>query len=92
MSTTIVTQNATARKTRRIPRLGDLLYSGELDGYDARPPHGSGAVIDADICSRLTCHYCGKQGLSYRPFVRRQPRFSYRVFAVCPDCGACEEF
>ena len=73
-------------------RLTDLLASGELDGYQPKPPPPgpfAGPEIDREICAEAHCAACGRQGLEYRPFTRPG---SYRAFAVCPVCGDTQEF
>ncbi len=81
--------------TRRVPNdLAEAIRWGELDDYRPRPPRPrlvDGGSIDAKVCARATCSNCGHRGLTYRPFVREEP-YSYRAFAVCPRCGASEEF
>ncbi len=74
--------------------LSAILASGELDGYRAGVPSvapgwADASATDARICARSRCASCGRQGLDYRPFTRPG---SYRVFAVCPGCGAAQEF
>lgn len=76
--------------------LYQLLGSGELDGYEARPPRRGlvdGPSIDAEVCREATCPWCGHVGLTYRPFTREQHgRRSYRAFAECGSCGEFTEF
>ena len=61
------------------------------DGYWTCAPTSGAATIDAQVCRDSACSACGRRGLEFRPFWRPVPR-SYRAFALCPVCGAWEEF
>ena len=72
--------------------LDDYLDSNSMDGYAPGAPSSGlidAAGVDAEVCAESRCAECGHIGLEYRPFVKRG---SYRAFAVCPVCGATEEF
>ena len=59
-------------------------------GYSNVAPSPLIASEDRAVCAQCTCA-CGTKGLRYQPFTRPNP-FSYRPYAVCPACGAAEEF
>jgi hypothetical protein len=62
------------------------------DGYAPTPPPGldpAALDVDREACQQATCPACGRVGLDYLPFSKPG---SYRAFAVCPACGAAEEF
>ena len=63
-------------------------------GYrKGRPCVGSidGASIDAEICADSKCSKCGHDGMEYHPYIKNEP-YSYRAFAVCPNCQDTFEF
>jgi hypothetical protein len=64
-------------------------------GYTpGRPANGMDADADWAVCQQLRCT-CGNHGLAYQPFVRPRPPqrrgVDYRILAVCPNCGRCQE-
>jgi len=64
------------------------------EGYRVGVPYWGlidGASIDRNICAESKCDNCGHQGMGYESYIRDEPR-SYRAFAVCPQCGAKNEF
>jgi hypothetical protein len=71
--------------------MNDLRLALLNDGYIERPPSAGVAAIDAAVCAAATCEQCGRIGLDYRPYWRRQPH-SYRAFGVCAACGEAREF
>jgi hypothetical protein len=58
-------------------------------GYQQEAPSSQASEIDGGIVEGAACEACGQVGLTYAPFTLRG---SYRAFAVCPACGAAEEF
>lgn len=76
----------------------DMAFVEELSGYRmGRPPIPTGGLsidgarIDAQVCVESKCESCEHQGMEYHPFIRDEP-YSYRAFAVCPECGEAFEF
>ena len=67
-------------------QLVTLLLAG---GYQERPPDVVAAELDGGAMAEAACMGCGHFGMHYRPFTLKS---SYRAFAVCPACGAAEEF
>jgi len=66
-----------------------LYRSGQLDGYkQGSPPGTSAEKMASDRAAAETPCRCGA-GREYRPF-HEGP--SYRFFALCRQCGLCEEF
>jgi Zn ribbon nucleic-acid-binding protein len=52
---------------------------------------GEAARIDAEVCAESSCARCGHRGMTYDPWVDSDEQ-RYVAFAVCPECGAKEEF
>lgn len=72
--------NATATTTALTP--------GWLPGP---PPHLAAwaEAVDRQVCAEAACEGCGHAGLEYRP---EHCGRCYKAWAVCPACGAAEEF
>jgi hypothetical protein len=70
----------------------ELIEAGYTRGF---PPRRAGQLdgeaIDIEVCTTSQCGYCGRHGLTCRPYFRAHPR-SYRAFAHCPRCGLADEF
>lgn len=60
-------------------------------GYRRGAPGPAALRADAGACAEMACHNCTRVGLLPRTFTRPRPA-SYRVLALCPACGAWEEF
>jgi hypothetical protein len=67
------------------------------DGRSALRPYAQahalagGRGVRRAHATERDCEACGAPGREYRPFSREEP-WSYRAFAYCGVCGACEEF
>ena len=48
-------------------------------------------ISDTAVCELSVCSRCGKRGLEYHPFVKKEEH-GYRAFSLCPKCGYSEEF
>lgn len=66
------------------------------DGYMPGRPSTEAASIDAGVAAQSRCGECGQYGLDYEPFINLAIRTTgsggYRALAVCPKCGAAQEF
>ncbi len=60
------------------------------NGYVCGTPSLLAAEEDGGICQRSLCSKCHHEGMLFRPFLKRG--FSYKCFAVCPECKNVEEF
>ena len=65
-------------------------------GYRQGEPYWGlidGASIDQQVCAESKCDNCGHQGMDYKPFIKDSIKpYSYRAFAVCPECKNSQEF
>lgn len=68
--------------------------SGQLAGYRPIPPSSDVGELESRALQEMACNACGTVGVIYRPYTRWQDGVcvSYRAFAVCPACGAEEEY
>lgn len=72
--------------------LSQLIRSGRLDGYDARPPGGwdnEWVQADREAAEATPCAECGARN-EYRPFSNQQTG-SYLALTVCEACGATDQ-
>lgn len=69
----------------------DMILDLLNDGYKMGAPGIIGATIDSQVCLESKCSKCGHSGMEYHPYSKPEV-YSYRAFAVCPDCGDWEEF
>lgn len=60
-------------------------------GYLPRPPSLTAADIDRTVAANATCEACGRSGLAYEAYTRREPP-TYIAVARCPSCGWGDEF
>lgn len=71
--------------------LSQMIRSGQLEGYQARPPGGADnewVRLDREAAESLPCRACSGKNL-YRPFTNQRTG-SYLALAVCEGCGATE--
>lgn len=69
--------------------LADLIAAGEIDPRAGYAPNGLTAGVDAEVAAEADCEVCGHHGLSFRGYGRPG---AWRGFAICGQCGHCEEF
>jgi hypothetical protein len=69
-----------------------LVDEGWRRGLPPRRPMAlvNGPAIDREVAATSACEHCGHQGLQYQPYVNDEG--GYSAVAVCPQCGAAEEF
>ena len=70
-------------------QLGQVVTLLLAGGYQEHAPDVVAAELDGGVVAEAACEECGHVGLAYRPFTLKS---SYRAFAVCPVCGAADEF
>jgi hypothetical protein len=80
-----------------VPTLPEISARLLADGFRPGAPSRIAHEADSAIAEEADCDECGRRGLVYHAFTRQPKELSspttvYVAVAVCPACGAAEEF